>query len=78
MDREYDLFEVLSDGAVLWRQTVLGQENAVRKLEELSKRTLNEVRVMHVLSNSVIASMNGPTASRVGGPAVQVERRSSF
>jgi hypothetical protein len=62
MNREYDLFEVLSDGAVLWRQMAAGRENALRKLGELSKRTSNEVRVMHVLSNTVIASTKGPWA----------------
>jgi hypothetical protein len=62
MNREYDLFEVLSDGAVLWRQMAAGRKNALRKLGELSKRTSNEVRVMHVLSNTVIASTKGPSA----------------
>ena len=62
MEREYDLFEVLSDGAPLWRQMVAGQENALRKLGELSKQTSNELRVMHILSNTLIASMNGRKA----------------
>ena len=60
MERDYDLFEVLPDGAVIWQETVSGHENAIRKLVELSKRTANEVRVMHVLSNTLIASLNGP------------------
>jgi prophage DNA circulation protein len=64
MEREYDLFEVLSDGAHLWRQMVAGHDNAVRKLTELSKQTTHEIRVMHILSNTVIASMNGPKAWR--------------
>jgi len=62
MERDYDLFEVLPDGAVIWQETVSGHENAIRKLVELSKRTANEVRVMHILSNTLIASMNGPKA----------------
>ena len=62
MDRDYDLFEVLPDGAVIWKETVPGHENAIQKLVELSKRTSNEVRVMHILSNSLIASMKGPKA----------------
>ena len=60
MERDYDLFEVLADGAVIWRETVAGHENAIRRLKELSQETSNEVRVMHVLSNTLIASMNGP------------------
>jgi hypothetical protein len=62
MEHDYDIFEILPDGGVMWRDTIPGQENAVRKLEELSERTLNEVVVMHVPTNSVIASMKGPRA----------------
>jgi hypothetical protein len=62
MERDYDLFEVLSDGALMWREMAPGHENAVRKLVELSKQTSNEVRVMHVLSNTLITSMNRPKA----------------
>ena len=60
MERDYDLFEVLPDGAVIWKETVSGHENAIQKLRELAKQTANEVRVMHILSNTFIASMNGP------------------
>ena len=59
MEREYDLFEMLSDGAPMWRQMVAGRDNAVQKLMELSKQTSHEIRVMHVLSNSLIASTKG-------------------
>jgi prophage DNA circulation protein len=59
MERDYDLFEVLPDGAAIWKEAVSGHENAIRKLVELSKRTTNEVRVMHMLSNTLIASMKG-------------------
>lgn len=60
MEREYDLFELLPDGGLMWRETVAGHENAIRRLKELAQQTPNEVRMMHVLSNSMIASMNGP------------------
>jgi hypothetical protein len=36
MEREYDLFEVLPDGAAVWQVAVTGHENAIRKLHELS------------------------------------------
>jgi hypothetical protein len=62
MQRDYDLFEIFSDGGVMWREMVAGRENAVLKLNELSKQTSREIRVMHVLTNTVIASMNGPRA----------------
>jgi len=62
MERDYDLFEVPSDGAVLWRQMAAGREHALRKLAELSNQTSHEIRVMHILTNTMIASMNGPNA----------------
>jgi len=58
MDRDYDLFEILPDGTPMWREAVTGHENAIRKLHELSARTTNEVRVMHLATNSLIASKN--------------------
>jgi hypothetical protein len=61
MERDYDLFEVLPDGGVIWKETVPGHENAIRRLKELSKQTSNEVRVMHVLSKTLIASMKAPS-----------------
>ena len=60
MERDYDLFEVLPDGAVIWKESVHGHENAIQRLVELSKRTANEVRVMHILTNTLIASLNEP------------------
>jgi hypothetical protein len=58
MERDYDLFEVLPDGTAMWREAVTGHENAVRKLEGLSARTKNEVRVMHLPTNALIAVKN--------------------
>jgi hypothetical protein len=60
MERDYDLFEVLPDGALIWRETAAGHENAIKKLVELSKQTSNELREMHILSNTLIASLNRP------------------
>ena len=60
MDRNYDLFEVLSDGAPVWRAAIHGREDALRKLEELAEQTRNEVRVMHIPTKTVIAAMNTP------------------
>ena len=58
MEREYDLFEILPDGNPLWRGAVHGHENAIAKLREVAAQTANEVRVMHMASNAVIAAMN--------------------
>jgi hypothetical protein len=58
MDRDYDLFEVFPDGALIWRDSVTGHENAIRRLKELAGLTPNEVRMMHILTNSLIAVLN--------------------
>jgi len=60
VNREYDLFEVTPDGSPLWREAVTGHENAVQRLRELSAKTTNEVRVIHLPTDTVIAAMNAP------------------
>jgi hypothetical protein len=60
MTRDYDLFEILPDGAPIWKELVTGHEEALRKLQELARGTTNEVRMMHVPTNTIIASMNVP------------------
>jgi hypothetical protein len=47
MSCSYDVFEKLSDGSVLWRIFVPGLQNALDKMEELSKRSPNEFFVFH-------------------------------
>lgn len=58
MDREYDLFEKLPDGSLIWRAVVTGHESAIAKLRELADYTTNEVRVMHMPTKSIVATMN--------------------
>lgn len=57
MERDYDIFEVLPDGQPIWRAAVAGHENALRALKELAAKTTNEVRMMHLPTNAVIAMM---------------------
>ena len=57
MDREYDLFGVFPDGSLVWRDSVTGHEKAIRRLQELSALIDNEFRVMHIPTNSLIASL---------------------
>jgi hypothetical protein len=58
MERHYDIFEILPDGAPVWRTAVEGHERALLKLRELAAQTTNEIRVMHLASNSIVATMN--------------------
>ena len=62
MDRHYDLFEILPDGSPIWKCAISGHDNAVEQLRRLAQQTNNEVRIMHLSSNTVIAVLNAPTA----------------
>jgi hypothetical protein len=63
MDRQYDLFEVLPDGAPIWRGSASGHDAAILKLRKLAAQTGNEVRVMHLPTKAVIAVINTKSAS---------------
>jgi hypothetical protein len=58
MDREYDLFEIFPDNSALWRHTITGREEAIARLQEFSVQTANEVRLIHLPTNTLIATMN--------------------
>jgi hypothetical protein len=60
LEGDYDLFEKMPDGGLLWRRSVTGRENAIRALIELAAKTENEVCVMHLLTQSVVATLNVP------------------
>jgi hypothetical protein len=62
VERHYDLFEILPDGSPIWRCAVAGHENAVEQLRKLAQQTPNEVRIIHLSSNTVIAVLNVPPA----------------
>ena len=60
MDRNYDLFEILPDGSPIWKCAVPGHDNAVQQLRELARHTANELRIMHLSTNTIIAVLNAP------------------
>lgn len=60
MDRDYDIFEILPDGSPLWKVAVSGHQKAISILQQLATQTENEVRIMHIPTNTLIASMNVP------------------
>ena len=63
VDRKYDLFEKFPDGAIIWKGTVAGHENAIRKLQEFAATTENEYCLMNLPTEAVIASMNVPNGN---------------
>jgi hypothetical protein len=62
MNRKYDAFEVLPDGTLIWKATIVGHENAINKLQEVAKGNANEFRLMHVPTKTVIATINAGKA----------------
>jgi hypothetical protein len=60
MDREYDLFEKLPDGSILWRTVKIGLENAIAGLKKLGSLSPNEHFAIHTPSNTVIGRVNEP------------------
>ena len=58
MDRDYDLFQVLADGTLLWRGTVAGYGAAMDKLEQLALSEPCEFQLLLLPDKTVIATMN--------------------
>ena len=62
MDRVYDLFQVLPDGTLLWRETVSGHGAAMDRLEQLALLESSEFRMLYLEDQTVIATRNAPRA----------------
>ncbi len=67
MDREYDIFEVCTNGDLLWRTCVEGLENAHLKLAELGKRSPNPFFAAHTPTNEIVARVNHDGAKSARG-----------
>ena len=60
--RDYDIFEKLPDGTVLWRVFVPGLQNALDKMQELSKLSPNEFFTYHSPTNETVGRANVRTS----------------
>lgn len=58
MDREYDLFERMSDGSLKWRGLARGLEETQVKLQKLAKETTNECLAVYTPDSNVVARLN--------------------
>jgi hypothetical protein len=67
VEREYDVFEQLPDGAPLWRGHASGLLNVRIKLEELARTTSNECFAMYIPTREIVA--------RIGGARQVLEQR---
>jgi hypothetical protein len=54
MDSEYEIFECLADGSVMWCDRAIGLRNARLKLDGLPRDTGNEYFAMHLLTRHII------------------------
>jgi hypothetical protein len=64
VEREYDIFEKLPDGAVLWRDWAFGIDSAVRRVRELATATVNECYAMHTPTKEIVARANAADEGR--------------
>lgn len=62
MNREYDIFERLPDGTDLWKDYVVGLEQARRKLQELAAQSKNEHYAIHTPTKDIAARVNIPNS----------------
>jgi hypothetical protein len=60
MEREYDIFQVLAEGALVWREKVAGHGAAIGRLEQLALLESCEFRLLHLPDKAVIATVNAP------------------
>jgi hypothetical protein len=58
VEREYDIFEQLPDGAPLWRGHASGLLNLRVKLIEVATTTNNQCFAMHIGTQEVVARLN--------------------
>jgi hypothetical protein len=62
MERSYDIFEIIK-GEAIWRKAVTGHLAAILALQKLAQETKNELRVLHLPTNSLVATLNCPLDS---------------
>jgi hypothetical protein len=58
VNREYDLFEKLPDGSTVWREMVVGRENACTKAHTFAKLSSNEFFAIHPVTKEIVAREN--------------------
>jgi hypothetical protein len=66
MNREYDLFERMSDGSLMWRGFAKGLENARLRLQRIATETANECFAIDVSTGDIAARLNA-SGRREGG-----------
>ena len=56
MDHIYHIFEILPDGSNLWKSGANEESDALQKLNSLARISRNEIRVVDLRREKVVAS----------------------
>ena len=67
MKRSYHIFEII-DGHPIWRKCVEGHTIALFQATELAAKSPNEIRIMHLPDNAVVAILNDGENKKSGKP----------
>ena len=59
MERDYDIFETLADGAPVWRGVVRGLEEARAAVSRLASQGTNEFFAIHTPTKEIVARAGG-------------------
>jgi hypothetical protein len=58
VDREYDIFERMPDGSLMWRAYVRGLGNVAETLKQFGMLSPNEHFAIHTPSKEIVARVN--------------------
>jgi hypothetical protein len=58
VNRDYDIFEKLPGGSPVWREMVVGRDNARLKMQGHAKLSSNEFFAIHTPTQEIIARDN--------------------
>jgi hypothetical protein len=73
MNNEYDIFETRPDGSLIWREVIRGQENARNRLNDLAAQGPSEFLLMHLRTDTLVASTNTSRRSLSARPSLLAE-----
>lgn len=65
---QYDIFEILPDGAPVWKCSVEGQDAALLKLESVGQSCQNELILVHLPSSRIVARKAAALRAAVAVP----------
>ncbi|HEX5423248.1 MAG TPA: hypothetical protein VFW94_06845 [Candidatus Acidoferrales bacterium] len=66
---QFDIFEIMPDGAPIWRCSTVGQEAALLKLDSLGQSCHNELIAVHLPSSRVVARKAATLGAAIASPA---------